>query len=218
MNGDAGKALDHTPEDEPTAENGSDPTDSTVSALRQGRPSISDRPRAAVSLQLSSIVAGAAIAILIGAVGVLSVILWTTRSDVAATRAGIDNGRRAEQIATDYAVGASNINFQEANVWLEKLKANTTPQLASKFDATTPALHEILVPLRWTSTATPIAAKVTSESGGIYTVHVFLDVTSTNARTPDGARTTVTYTVAVDTNSDWKITDVSGLGGPLPAN
>ncbi|WP_275106976.1 hypothetical protein [Nocardia arthritidis] len=36
-----------------------------------------------------------------------------------------------------------------------KLKANTADSLAAKFDATGPQLEQILLPLQWTSKATP---------------------------------------------------------------
>ncbi|WP_433566153.1 hypothetical protein ACQP1O_13570 [Nocardia sp. CA-151230] len=85
-----------------------------------------------------------------------------------------------------------------------------------KFDATAPKLQQILVPLKWTSSATPISTVVTSESGGVYKVNVFLNVTSTNAQTPDGGATTVTYNVTVDGGAGWKISDVGGLDGALP--
>lgn len=99
---------------------------------------------------------------------------------------------------------------------MSKLKANTSPQLANKFDATAPKLEEILLPLKWTSTAVPIAAKVASVSGGVYKVNVFVDVTSTNAQNPKGGQMTVTYNVTVDSNGGWQITDVGGLDGALP--
>ncbi|WP_280455196.1 hypothetical protein, partial [Nocardia brasiliensis] len=132
------------------------------------------------------------------------------RDDAAAAN------QHAEQVATDYAVGASNINFQDVNSWVAKLKTNTTPQLANKFDATAPKLQDILVPLKWTSTSTPITAKVMNTDNGIYKVNVFLNVTSTSAQTPDGAQTTVTYTVNVDPNNGWKVADVGGVAGALP--
>ncbi|WP_348537874.1 hypothetical protein [Nocardia brasiliensis] len=102
------------------------------------------------------------------------------------------------------------------NSWVAKLKTNTTPQLANKFDATAPKLQDILVPLKWTSTSTPITAKVMNTDNGIYKVNVFLNVTSTSAQTPDGAQTTVTYTVNVDPNNGWKVADVGGVAGALP--
>ncbi|MBN7551244.1 hypothetical protein I3U54_21135, partial [Mycobacteroides abscessus subsp. abscessus] len=95
------------------------------------------------------------------------------------------------------------------------LKANTAPAMASKFDATAPKLQQILLPLKWVSNATPIAAKVDSINGSIYKVDVFVSVNSTTAQTPDGTQTTVTYNVTVDKQSDWKITDVGGTMAAL---
>jgi len=42
--------------------------------------------------------------------------------------------------------------------------------LGNKFDATAPKLQELLVPLKWTSTGTPIGATIAWEAGGIYKV------------------------------------------------
>ncbi|NKY61075.1 hypothetical protein HGA15_34090, partial [Nocardia flavorosea] len=122
----------------------------------------------------------------------------------------------AEQIARDYSVGAATVDFQNLDAWLGKLKTGTVPDLSAKFDSTAPALREILVPLRWQSSSTPITAKVTSEEDGRYTVNAFVTVTSTNAQNSEPVQTTVTYTVVVDRNADWKITDVGGLDGALP--
>ncbi|WTL60452.1 hypothetical protein OG203_17345 [Nocardia sp. NBC_01499] len=57
---------------------------------------------------------------------------------------------------------------------------------------------------------------VMSAQDGSYKVDVFVNVSSTNAQSPDGAQTTVTYNVTLDENSGWKITDVGGVGGALP--
>ncbi|UGT67624.1 hypothetical protein LTT66_31175 [Nocardia gipuzkoensis] len=57
-----------------------------------------------------------------------------------------------------------------------------------------------------------------SESGGIYKVNAYLTVVSTSAQTPEGAQTTVTYSLTIDRNSDWKITEVGGgLQSAIPA-
>ncbi|MTE16726.1 hypothetical protein GLP40_28720 [Nocardia sp. CT2-14] len=143
-------------------------------------------------------------------------LLWSTRDDLAARDAVVRDNGRAEQVASDYAVGASTIDYKDAAAWLGKLQAGTSPQLADRFKSTAPQLQAILTPLQWSSTATPITAKVMSESSGIFKVNVFLNVTSTSAQTPQSTQTTVTYSVTVDRNSDWKITDVGGLDGALP--
>lgn len=171
-----------------------------------------------VSVRVSTLVRGVVIGLLVLAVIVLGVLLWAARGDISERDDHAAAERRAEQLATDYAVGAATVNYQDLSAWITNLEANTTPQLASKFDATAPKLEQILVPLKWTSTATPIAAKVISEQGGVYKVNVFVNVTSTNAQTPDGAQTTVTYTVTLDESADWKITDVGGVDGALPMN
>ncbi len=172
-------------------------------------------PRA-VSVRLSTVAVAGVIAALVVTAGVFGTLWLSARADADAMHSADADRTRAEQVATDYALGASNINFQDINAWLGKLKANTTPELSNKFDATAPKLEQILVPLKWTSTSAPITAKVESETAGVYNVNVFVNVTSKNAQTPDGGQTTVTYSVTVDRNADWKIADVGGLPGALP--
>lgn len=173
---------------------------------------------AAVSIPLSSLLWGAAVAILAALVVVFGVMWWSAKGDLDDRDAQAADVARAEQVATEYAVGAATVNYQDINAWVGKLKANTTPQLSTKFDATAPKLEQILIPLKWTSTAAPISAKVMSQENGVYKVNVFVNVNSTNAQTPEGAQTTVTYTVTLDKNSDWKITDVGGSDGALSLN
>ncbi|MFF3227960.1 hypothetical protein ACFYV7_34545 [Nocardia suismassiliense] len=169
-----------------------------------------------VSIRLSTVAVAAALVALTAATVVFGALWASARGDLSDRDAAAADDKHAEQVATDYAVGASNINFQDVNAWVAKLKANTTPQLANKFDATAPKLQDILVPLKWTSTSAPITAKVMNTDNGVYKVNVFLNVTSTSAQTPEGAQTTVTYTVNVDPNNGWKVTDVGGMAGALP--
>ncbi|NNH72740.1 hypothetical protein HLB23_23230 [Nocardia uniformis] len=146
---------------------------------------------------------------------VLAGFLISARGDISHRDTVAADDAHAQQVATDYAVGASTVNFADFNAWVGRLKANTTPALSNKFDATAPKLQEVLTPLKWTSSAQPVAAKVMSESGGVYKVNVFVNVSSTNAQNPEGAQTTVTYNVTVD-RSDWKVSDVGGMDGALP--
>ncbi|MFB8282143.1 hypothetical protein [Nocardia colli] len=169
-----------------------------------------------VSIRLSTVAFGAALVALAAATAVFATLWASARGDLSDRDAAAAANQHAEQVATDYAVGASNINFQDVNGWVAKLKSNTTPQLAGKFDATASKLQDILVPLKWTSTSTPITAKVMNTDNGVYKVNVFLNVTSTSAQTPEGAQTTVTYTVNVDPNNGWKVADVGGVAGALP--
>ncbi|WP_019931057.1 hypothetical protein [Nocardia sp. BMG111209] len=169
-----------------------------------------------VSLRLSTVLTTVVVVALL-ALSVTFGALWlSARGQLHDHDTAQAAGQHAQQVATDYAVGASTINYQDVNSWLTKLKANTSPQLSTKFDATGPKLQQILVPLQWTSSATPIASTVLGRDNGVYKVDVFLNVTSTSAQTPDGAQTTVTYTVNVDPGSGWKVTDVGGMTGALP--
>lgn len=116
----------------------------------------------------------------------------------------------------EYAIGASTIDYRDPKAWQDKLKANVSPELAAQFDATAPQLEQIILPLQWTSTATPIQAAVTSESDGIYRVNAFIDVDATSVQNREGGRTTVTYTVTLEKNADWRITEVGGGLDTLP--
>ncbi|MGW6332746.1 hypothetical protein [Nocardia rhamnosiphila] len=180
------------------------------------KPAPAESHRGTVSIQVSSLIRGAVVAVLAVAAIVFAVLYFTARGELADRdeRAAADS--HAEQLATEYAVGAATVNFKDLDAWIAALKKNTSPQLAGKFDDTAPKLEQILVPLQWTSTATPITAKVMSEQDGVYKVNVFVNVTSTNAQNPDGTQTTVTYTVTVDENSGRQITDVGGVDGALP--
>ncbi|MBF6137186.1 hypothetical protein IU433_21940 [Nocardia puris] len=147
-----------------------------------------------------------------------TILLWLTARNQLRERDAIAAAeKQAEKVASEYAVGASNIDYQNFDDWVRNLKSNTSPALANKFELTAPQLKEIVLPLKWTSNATPIAAAVKSEDAGVYVVNVFLSVTSTSAQTPEGAQTTVTYTVTLDKNADWKVTDVGGIDTALPA-
>ncbi|WP_255791707.1 hypothetical protein [Mycobacteroides abscessus] len=166
-------------------------------------------------VRLSTLVVATAGVLLVTLVATLSLLLVKARGQVSARDAAAADKQHAESVATDYAVGAATINYQDLPAWTTKLKANTAPAMASKFDATAPKLQQILLPLKWVSNATPIAAKVDSVNGSIYKVDVFVNVNSTTAQTPDGTQTTVTYNVTVDKQSGWKVTDVGGTMAAL---
>ncbi|MBN7303127.1 hypothetical protein IUQ79_14575 [Mycobacteroides abscessus subsp. bolletii] len=153
--------------------------------------------------------------LLVALCATLGFLLLKARGELSNRMAADADEQHAERIATDYAVGAATINYQDLPAWITRLKANTAPTMSSKFDATAPKLQQILLPLKWVSSATPITAKVESVNGNIYKVDVFVSVSSTTAQTPDGTQTTVTYNVTVDKQSDWKITDVGGTMAAL---
>ncbi|MEV6223844.1 hypothetical protein ACGFQG_27090 [Nocardia fluminea] len=191
--------------DDTTSEATETPTKPETAAARQ------------ISVRVSTVASVVGVAGLVAATVTFGVLYFSERSELSERDTQAATSKQAEQAAMDYAVGASTIDYRDHKAWLTKLKANTTPQLAAKFDATATQLEQIILPLQWTSKATPIQAAVVSESGGIYKVNAFLDVDSTSAQTPQGGRTTVTYTVSLDKNDGWKITEVGGGLDALPA-
>lgn len=195
--------------DESTAPGDDAPADQTATSTRRGTVRSLTFTLRGVVLTIS------VLAIFVAAV--VFALLWRgAEADLSTADQQAQSNARAEKVAGDYALGAATVNYQNVGEWTTKLKAGTTPELAAKFDATAPKLQEILTPLQWTSTATPITAKVMSSANGIYKVNVFLNVTSTNAQNPNGSQSTVTYSVTMDSNSDWKIIDVGGMDGALP--
>ncbi|MGX1778824.1 hypothetical protein ACWIGW_42430 [Nocardia brasiliensis] len=179
-------------------------------------PTPKSRSKTSISVSVGTVAWLATTAALVVTLLVVSGFLIAARSGIADRDALAADNRHAEQVATDYAVGASTVDFGDFNAWVARLKANTTPQLANKFDTTAPKLREILTPLKWTSTANPITAKVVSQAGGVYKINAFITVNSTNAQNPDGGQTTVTYNVTVDRDAGWKVSDVGGIDGALP--
>ncbi|MGW4122062.1 hypothetical protein [Nocardia sp. NPDC004711] len=173
-------------------------------------------PGKTVQLKVSTLVTAVAAVLLVGALVTVTVLWQSARGDLKDRDAQAANDKHAEQVASDYAMGAANLNFSDFNAWTARLKSNTTPALASKFDATSSKLQEILVPLKWTSSPTLLSSQVTNRDNGAYKVNVYLNVNSTNAQNPDGVLTTIYYTVSVDPGSDWKVTDVGGIDLPLP--
>ncbi|MBL1079607.1 hypothetical protein JK358_34905 [Nocardia sp. 2] len=161
--------------------------------------------------------AGAVVTALLIGCAVLGGLWWSARADLHAAAVVADNAARAERTATEYAVGAATVDYQHMDEWIVRLKANTTSVLANKFDATGPKLGEILAPLQWTSTATPVAAKVMSDKNGVYVVDVFLNVTSSSSQSPAGTQTTVTYSITLDRGAGWMISDVGGMTAALPS-
>ncbi|MEU6561642.1 hypothetical protein [Nocardia nova] len=168
-----------------------------------------------VGVRVSTLIFAAVSVVLFAAAATFAVLWGLARVDLGERDAAAADGHRAEQVATDYARGASTVDYRDFDAWAGKLEAGTAPELTAKFAATAPKLRDLLTPLRWTSTSKPVAAKVMSDTGGVYVVNVFLTVDSTSVQVPGGGTTTVTYKVTVDRNSGWKITDVGSDDSPV---
>ncbi|BBB43421.1 hypothetical protein [Mycobacteroides abscessus] len=138
-------------------------------------------------------------------------------SAVAALHEDIDSRHHAEQVALDYAKGAADMNYKDIPGWTKRLTANTSPELTKKLKEAAAAMEQIIVPLQWVSTPAPIAAVTRSEHDGVYVVNCFVSVTTKNAQAPDGIMSTATYTVTINKNDNWVITDVGGVDSAMKA-
>lgn len=190
-------------------------------AGRRGRPAL-PRARQTVSVRLSTAILLVVVVVLVLVVAALG---WgmlsagddaaAARAEVSALRATADDRRHAEQVATQYAVGAAEMNFAQLGDWSTRLTANTSPELAAKLRQAAASMEQIIVPLQWVSTPTPIAAVVRSEQNGTYVVHCFVSVLTKNTQAANGMQSTATYTVTVDKGSGWQVTDVGGIDSAL---
>lgn len=161
-------------------------------------------------LRVNWVVASVVIALLSISV-VFGLLYRSSSNDVDAIHARTALEQTAKRHALDYATGAANLNFEDLGAWKKKLTANTSQQLTAKLNDAASSMEQVVVPLQWKSTATPIAATVQSVNGDIYVVQAFVNVDTRNAQAPDGVQSTATYTITLDGSKNWTIADVGGL-------
>lgn len=85
----------------------------------------STQPRR-LAIRLSTAITTLIAAITVIAIAVLTTMLISARSDVSARDARAADEQHAIQVALDYAVGASTIDYRDTKAWYGKLKADTT--------------------------------------------------------------------------------------------
>jgi len=164
-----------------------------------------------LSISVRSLVLTAVIAVLVAGVGVLAWLYVGALGKLDEQAHQAQNATHAEKLALDYAVNAAAMNYQDLNAWKGKLVAGTSPELSEKLSKAATSMEQILVPLQWSSTASPLSAKVVSETGGVYVVASFVSVLTKTMQSPEPLRSTATYSVTLDSNKDWNITDVGGV-------
>ncbi|MEZ0365786.1 hypothetical protein ACAG26_19075 [Mycobacterium sp. pUA109] len=170
------------------------------------------KARRRVSISVRGLILSAVICVLVGAIGVLAWLYIGAHSKLDAQAREAGNDKRAEEIALDYAVRAAQMNYQDLNGWKVELVKGTSPELKEKLSKAANDMEQILAPLQWTSTARPLAAKVRSDTGGIYIVDAFVSVLTKTVQAPEGLQSTATYSLTIDSNKDWQISDVGGIG------
>jgi Mce-associated membrane protein len=153
--------------------------------------------------------------VIVGLVAALGVMTWlyvgSTRKFDAQAQQARDVGH-AEQVALDYAVRAAIMDYKDLGPWKRALVDGTTPELGKKLTDAANAMEQILLPLQWSSSAKPIAAKVRSHDKGVYIVDAFVSVMTKTVQAAENLQSTATYSVTVDPSNGWKISDVGGIG------
>ncbi|OBJ42494.1 hypothetical protein A5630_20865 [Mycolicibacterium mucogenicum] len=168
-----------------------------------------------ISLTVRSLLFGALTLGLVAAVTVLGWLYFDTREQLNAQAVRAANDSRAEKIALDYAVNAATMNYKDLQAWHVKLVAGTTPELNKKLSDAGTSMEQVLVPLQWSSTAAPLVAKVRSSTGGVYIVDSFVSVQTKTVQAPEPLQSTATYSTTIDSNNNWQITDVGGIGSAM---
>lgn len=214
---------------EPTAERAR--TDAEEIEVPKPRPRSAAAPKSAtaapaggaVTLSLSLLVKvlGAVAAVLLIVAGFTTYKWLDTRSDLTDARAAVaaraqadtraDENKRAEEIATKYAVGAATVDYANLGPWQQALVAGTTDQLGAQLKQAAAQMEQLFVPLQWNSTATPIGALTKSNQDGVIVVNVFVNMVIKSTQMPEGIPSTATYAVTVDKNQSWKISEVGGI-------
>ena len=148
------------------------------------------------------------------AVGVLAYLLVQRSDDLAAERQLTADKQTAETVAGKYAVGAATFDFNNLQPWSAALKNGTAPELNSRFDVAVSTLTPLIQEVQWVQTAKLIAAKtVDIRADRQFIVQVFVSTHMTSTQNPKGLNTVTPYTITLDRDSKWLITDVAGIAG-----
>jgi hypothetical protein len=217
-------ANDHATDDdlhcEPDADSGADTEPDEPRPKPTGRgghdaSAVGTQQSRRVSVSVRALVAGAVFAVLLGALGFMTWLYIGAKATVDQNVRQAANADHAEKVAIDYAVGAAKIDIKDLNGWKTNLVKATTPELKDKLDKAASSMEQILVPLQWDSTAVPLAAKVRSNTNGIFVVDTFVGVNTKTVQAPEGLQSTATYSITIDSSRGWQISDVGGIGAVL---
>ena len=153
--------------------------------------------------------------LLVAAVAVLGWLYYGARNERDAQAAQLRDNAHAEQVALDYAVNAATMDYKDLQAWHVKLVAGTSPELNKKLSDAGTSMEQVLVPLQWSSVAQPLVAKVRANTDGRYVVDSFVSVQTKTVQAPEPLQSTATYSTTIDSNNNWQITDVGGIGSAM---
>jgi hypothetical protein len=205
---------------ETAAEKEDSPADEALTAPAEEKPADAESRRRPISISVSvrTLVVGGLIVLLIAALAVVGWLYLDARSQLDAQATQSANNSRAEKMALDYAVNAATMDYKDLQAWKVKLVAGTTPELNAKLSEAATSMEQVLVPLEWSSSARPLVAKVRSSHDGVYIVDSFVSVQTKTIQSKEALQSTATYSTTIDSNNNWQITDVGGIGSALEPN
>jgi Mce-associated membrane protein len=189
--------------------------DDTKKKPKAGKEPRAGKERRRLSISIRGLAMSIIIVLLAGATAAMTWLYLGAKDTLDAQAAQASNDKRAEQIALDYSVNAAIMDYQDLGPWKSSLVKGTSPDLTTKLTKAGTAMEQILTPLQWVSTAKPLTAKVRSDTDGVYVVEAFVGVMTKTAQAPDSLQSTATYSLTIDSNHDWQITDVGGIGGVM---
>ena len=140
----------------------------SVDSDGDGKPTSEKHARRQISMSVRSLAVTSLIVLLVAAVGAMTWFYLGAQRKLDEQSRQAEGNTHAEKIALDYAVNAAAMNFKDLDGWKAKLVAGTSPELKDKLTKAGTSMEQILVPLQWNSTSSPLAAKVTSQNGGTY--------------------------------------------------
>lgn len=210
----ADQEVDEEQADSTDASNRNSSEEGTSSATAGDGPKATQR-RLQASVSVRALLNVGLIVALVAGIGVMTWLYIGAKRELDEQAQAAADIKRAEQIALDYATNAAAMNFKDIPAWKDKLVAGTSPELKERLGAAADQMEQILVPLQWDSTARPLAAKVRSQVGGAYIVDAFVSVMTKTAQGPEPLQSTATYSVTIDRDKDWQITDVGGVGAAV---
>lgn len=198
-------------------DSGAVPEESAILRTSDDAEKISDplesKPSRSISIRTLALSVLTVVAVVV--IGMMGWFLQNEWSQNTAMRDDARNEEQAEEVALQYATDAAAMDFKNLGAWRESLTKGTSKELAGRLTKASESMEQIITPLQWTSTSTPIAAKVEGESGGVYKVLAFVAVNTRNVQAPEGVESTATYRLTLDGNKDWLITDISGIDSAL---
>jgi Mce-associated membrane protein len=190
-----------------------DASDAKSKVNKDARPQPKSPRR--ISISVRSMVLASVICILAATAGAFAWLYLGAHDQLTARERAASNQTRAEEVAIDYAVHAAEMDYQDVNAWKLRLINGTSPELKEKLTKAADSMQQILQPLQWKSTARPLAAKVRSDTGGIFVVDSFVSVLTKTVQAPEGLQSTATYSITLDSRNNWQITDVGGIDATL---